>query len=207
MNILTVNLIFSTFIFGFAAWIYLLPTLAELSPRDVLVPILLLHAARHLGLMFLSPGAVYPGMPESVSYPAAIGDFIAALLALASLIALIKRTVFTIVLLWIFNIEGFGDLLTAVTLAQVHQAEKFMGPAYWIPAFWGAGTARHARDRFRAPVAIRVTSFRCAPACGMSGSAAAGMRAGTIRTGVMALERPRGSAPPPRRGACVRYSP
>lgn len=56
MNILTINLLFSTFVFWIAARIYVLPRLPELSPRTVLLPILLLHSFRHLGLMFLAPG-------------------------------------------------------------------------------------------------------------------------------------------------------
>jgi hypothetical protein len=67
MNILTVNLLFSTLIFWLAARIYLVPRLSELAPQMVLVPILLLHALRHLGLMFLAPGAVYPGIPPQSS--------------------------------------------------------------------------------------------------------------------------------------------
>ena len=35
MNILTVNLVFSTLVFWMAAWIYLLPRLHELDPRSV----------------------------------------------------------------------------------------------------------------------------------------------------------------------------
>ena len=86
--------------------------------------------------MFLSPGAVYPGMPAAFAYPAAIGDFIAALLALACLAALTRRRRFAVVLLWIFSIEGSVHLANAIVLATVHNAEPFMGPAYWIPAFW-----------------------------------------------------------------------
>ena len=56
MNILTVNLLFSTFVFWVAAKLYLLPRLHELKPRTVLLPILLLHSFRHLGLMFLAQG-------------------------------------------------------------------------------------------------------------------------------------------------------
>jgi hypothetical protein len=63
MNILTINLVFSTLVFWIAARIYVLPRLDELGPRTVLLPILLLHAFRHLGLMFLAPGATYPGIP------------------------------------------------------------------------------------------------------------------------------------------------
>ena len=80
MNILTVNLLFSTLIFGIAAKLYVLPRLPELRPRTVLLPILLLHSLRHLGLMFLAPGATYPGIPMPFAYPAAFGDLLAALL-------------------------------------------------------------------------------------------------------------------------------
>jgi hypothetical protein len=136
MTILAANLLFNTLIFWIAAGIYLVPRLAELSPQIVLIPILLLHATRHLGFMFLAPGAVFPGMPPSFAYPAAIGDLIAAVLALACLLALTRRWAMTIVLLWIFSIEGFVDLLTAITLSTIFAADRFMGPAYWIPAFW-----------------------------------------------------------------------
>ena len=39
MNILTVNLLFSTFVFWAAARIYVLPKLAGLKPRTLLLPI------------------------------------------------------------------------------------------------------------------------------------------------------------------------
>ena len=65
MNMLTVNLLFSTFVFWLAARIYLLPKLPELGPRVVLPPILLLHAFRHLGLMFLAPGPPTRGFPRN----------------------------------------------------------------------------------------------------------------------------------------------
>src|SRR5215469_4725260 len=61
MNILTVNLILSTLVFWIAARIYVLPKLHELNPKAILLPILLLHSLRHLGLMFLAPGAIYAG--------------------------------------------------------------------------------------------------------------------------------------------------
>ncbi len=75
MNILTVNLLFSTFVFWVAARIYVSPKLAGLSPQTLLLPILMLHAFRHLGLMFLTPGATYAGIPPQFAYPAAVvGD-------------------------------------------------------------------------------------------------------------------------------------
>src|SRR5918996_488808 len=68
MNILTINLVFSTIVFAIAAKLYLIPELARLEPRAVVLPILLLHALRHLGLMFLAPGAVDPGIPKQFAY-------------------------------------------------------------------------------------------------------------------------------------------
>ena len=44
MNILTVNLLFSTLVFWIAAKLYLVPRLHKLKPRSVLLPILLLPA-------------------------------------------------------------------------------------------------------------------------------------------------------------------
>src|SRR2546428_3531778 len=85
MNILTANLLFSTFVFWIAARLYLLPRLGALTPQSVLLPILLLHAFRHLGLMFLAPGAVYAGLLSQFAYPAAFGDLLAALLAVAAI--------------------------------------------------------------------------------------------------------------------------
>jgi hypothetical protein len=69
-RILTANLIFTTLIFYVAARIYLLPRIQEFKPETILIPILLLHSLRHLGLMFLTQGAVYPGMPPQFAYPA-----------------------------------------------------------------------------------------------------------------------------------------
>ena len=74
MNILTVNLLFSTLVFWIAARLYILPRLDDLKPNIILLPILLLHSLRHLGLMFLAPGAVFAGIPWQFAYPAALGE-------------------------------------------------------------------------------------------------------------------------------------
>jgi hypothetical protein len=75
MNILTVNLAFSTVVFWIAARLYLFPRLATLSTLTIMPPILLLHALRHLGLMFLAAGAVHPGMPATFAYPGRLATF------------------------------------------------------------------------------------------------------------------------------------
>ena len=136
MNVLTINLVFSTLVFWVAAQIYVLPRLGDWGHERVLTPILLLHAFRHLGLMFLAPGAIYAGLPPAFARPAALGDLIAAVLALTSLLALQRRYRSSRLLVWIFNVEGTLDLLLATVLATLNGAAPYMGPAYWIPAFW-----------------------------------------------------------------------
>jgi hypothetical protein len=136
MNILTVNLLFSTLIFWMAARIYLVPKLSTIRPQAVLVPILLLHSFRHLGLMFLAPGATYAGIAPQFAYPAAFGDLLAAILAMTAIPAVVRNIRAAWLLVWIFNVEGTLDLITAILLATTYAAAPYMGPAYWIPAFW-----------------------------------------------------------------------
>jgi len=135
-RILTLNLIATTVVFYVAARIYLLPNLGRLRPAAVLIPILLLHSLRHLGLMFLTRGATYPGLPWQFAYPAAFGDLISAALAFIALFLVIADSVLARPLVWVFNIFGVLDLIVAITVATVFGAAPYMGPAYWIPAFW-----------------------------------------------------------------------
>jgi hypothetical protein len=86
--------------------------------------------------MFLAPGASYAGMPSRFAYPAAYGDLLAALLALAAIPAVATNARVARVLVWVFNVEGTVDLMTAITLATIYGAAPYMGAAYWIPAFW-----------------------------------------------------------------------
>ena len=136
MNILTLNLIATTVVFYVAARIYLLPQLGRLCPRAVLIPILLLHSLRHLGLMFLTRGATYPGLPPQFAYPAAFGDVLTAVLAFVAIFLVSRNSTYARPLVWVFNVFGSIDLLDAITLATIYNAPEFMGPAYWIPAFW-----------------------------------------------------------------------
>ena len=81
-------------------------------------------------------GATYPGMPPQFAFPAAAGDFIAAILAFIAIPVTARNLRGGRILLWVFNILGTIDLATAIALATVHGAGGSMGAAYWIPAFW-----------------------------------------------------------------------
>ena len=135
-RILPLNLVATTIVFYVAARIYLLPQLGRLRPQSVLIPILLLHSLRELGLMFLTRGGTYPGLPSEFAYPAAVGDFVTAVLAFIAIFFVNRNLAVAKPLVWIFNLFGTIDLLVAITTATVYDAANFMGPAYWIPAFW-----------------------------------------------------------------------
>ena len=135
-RVIVVNLVANTAIFYVAARLYLLPLVPRVRTQLILVPILLLHSMRHLGLMFLTRGATFPGMPSQFAYPAAFGDLITAVLAFAAIPFVLRGSRLAKPAVWIFNIFGTIDLLTAITTATIYNAPVAMGPAYWIPAFW-----------------------------------------------------------------------
>jgi hypothetical protein len=135
-RVLTINLVANTVIFYVAARLYLLPLIPRVRTQLILVPILLLHSMRHLGLMFLTRGATFPGMPPQFAYPAAFGDLITAVLAFAAIPFVLRGSTLAKPAVLIFNIFGTLDLLAAITFAAIYNAPVAMGPAYWIPAFW-----------------------------------------------------------------------
>src|SRR5437899_4357424 len=92
-RVLPLNLIANTAIFYVAARLYLLPQLPRLRPKQILVPILLLHSMRHLGMMFLTRGAIYPGLPSEFAYPAAFGDLLTAIIAFVAIPLVLRSSV------------------------------------------------------------------------------------------------------------------
>src|SRR5437016_14075326 len=102
-RILTLNLAANTAIFYVAARLYLLPLMPRVRPQQILVPILLLHSTRHLGMMFLTRGATYPGLPLQFAYPAAFGDLITAVLALAAIPMVLRNSSLAKPAVWVFN--------------------------------------------------------------------------------------------------------
>ena len=136
MNTLIVNVVLSTIIFNFAYRWFLKPALPQLKPEIVLVPMLLLHSLRHLGLMFLTTGVTSPNMPQQFALPAAAGDFISGLLALTAAILVQRKHRFSVPMVWVFTAVGLADFISAITLSRIYSAGDFLGGAYWIPSFW-----------------------------------------------------------------------
>ena len=135
-RVIVLNLVANTAIFYVAARLYLLPLVPRVPLKYILVPILLFHSMRHLGMMFLTRGATYPGLPQEFAYPAGLGDLITAILAFVAVPLVLSGSSLAKPVVWVFNVVGTVDLLVAITTATIYNAPPAMGPAYWIPAFW-----------------------------------------------------------------------
>lgn len=113
---------------------YIHPVLGKLPLPRALEPLLLLHAFRYIGLMFLVPGVTAASLDPRFAMPAAYGDLVAAGLALAAIAALRAETAWAIGAVWVFNIWGFVDLLNAVGRGLLYTDDGDLGATYWIPA-------------------------------------------------------------------------
>ena len=135
-RVIVLNLLANTAIFYVAARLYLLPLVPHVEPQQILVPILLLHSMRHLGMMFLTRGATYPGLPSQFANKAAFGDLVTSIIAFVAIPLVLSGSGLAKPAVWIFNVAGTVDLFVALTTATIYNAPPAMGPAYWIPAFW-----------------------------------------------------------------------
>lgn len=116
----------------FAKW-FAVPWLAEKPAHLALTVLILPHAFRHLGLVFLVPGLTGESLSSYFAYTVAYGDLVSGLLALVSLVALRKRWSFAFPLVWLFNIVGTADLVHA--LSQADNVPN-LGATWYIPTFW-----------------------------------------------------------------------
>ena len=135
-RVIVLNLVANTAKFYIAARLYLLPLVPRVPLKYILVPILLFHSTRHLGMMFLTRGATYPGLPSQFAYKAAFGDLLTGILAFVAVPLVLNGSGLAKPAVWVFNVVGTVDLLVAITTATIYNAPPAMGPAYWIPAFW-----------------------------------------------------------------------
>lgn len=96
---------------GFKYWIQ--PKISKLSIYDALLPFVFLNTFRYLGLSFMAKEQFYDGFPTEFLTTVGLLDLTTAILAIFTTIALKSKWRFVMPLVWIFNIVGFGDLITA----------------------------------------------------------------------------------------------
>jgi len=120
---------------GVIAQIYAWPRLQTMNLNRALFVLVVPHMfLRFIGLSFLVPGVVSPSLPAAFAIPAAYGDFIAGVLAVAATVVLSRRTSWATGLVWLFNIWGAADLLFAfVQGLRVQIDPGALGAAFFIP--------------------------------------------------------------------------
>lgn len=121
----------SLVVYGLIARWYVAPRLAALPLPRALTPLLLLHATRYLGMVFLVPTVVGGTLPSEFALPAAYGDLLAAWLALLAIVALRAGWPVALPLVWLFSVVGTVDLVHA--LVQGNRLQVQLGAAYYIP--------------------------------------------------------------------------
>ncbi len=93
-----------------AIW-YIVPRLSKQPRVQALLPLVLLHTFRTVGLVFLFPQVTGGALPPSFAAPAAYGDLLTAGLALLAAFALRLRPGWALPFVWLFNLVGIIDLL------------------------------------------------------------------------------------------------
>jgi hypothetical protein len=124
--------------FGMLAWgafclHYVWPRMRELPLHAAIRPILHLHLFRYIGLAFIVPGVVGPGLAAGFAAPAAYGDLIAMTLAWVALLMGTRR--YSRIAIWAFNLWGFADLLFAFYQGVIGVGidPAALGAAWFIP--------------------------------------------------------------------------
>ncbi len=121
--------------FGIVTGLYIWPRIRAMPRDEALVPLLVPHAFRFVGLSFLVPGVVSPSLPSAFAVPAAYGDLVAAILAVVATLALSARASWALPLVWVFNLWGAADLLHAFYQGQIGAriGPGSLGAAFFIP--------------------------------------------------------------------------
>ena|SRR5439155_19180987 len=129
------SVLMSFIAFGIVTKLYIWPPLRVMRPEDALIPLVVVHTFRFIGLSFLVPGVVAPSLQPAFAKPAAYGDLVAAILAIAATLALSAQASWAIAIVWIFNVWGTADLLHAIYQGQVRLriGPGSLGAAFFIP--------------------------------------------------------------------------
>ena len=124
--------VLSLSVFALIARWYVGPWLATLTSHGALALLVLPHTFRYVGMSFLVPGVVGPGLPQGFADVAAYGDLASALVALAAVLLLRANSVAAIPLVWVANVVGSVDLVNALLHAE---AIPHLGATWYIPTF------------------------------------------------------------------------
>ena len=115
-----------------AVW-YIWPQIKSAAPREALIPLIIPHCFRYLGLSFLIHGVTTAPLDSRFSIPTAYGDLLTAVLALIAIGALKLKSRYAIHFVWAFSLVGIVDFLNAFARGLTFVAPGDFGATYYIP--------------------------------------------------------------------------
>jgi hypothetical protein len=121
-------------VWSLAATWWALDPLRRLPREQALLPLILPHGLRYIGLAFLVPGVTATPLPSVFAGPAAYGDLAAAGLAVLAALALRGGWPGALALVWVFNLFGAADLIYALARGMQNLEPHMPGATYFIPA-------------------------------------------------------------------------
>ena len=130
--LLGLSVLMSFVAFGIVTKLYILPRLRVMRREEAILPLVVPHTFRFVGLSFLVPGVVSPSLSPAFAAPSAYGDLVAAILAVIATLALSAHARWAIAAVWAFNLWGAADLLNAIYQGQI----RSIGPGSWGAAFY-----------------------------------------------------------------------
>jgi hypothetical protein len=111
---------------------YIVPRLAKRPRLQALLPLVLLHTFRTVGLVFMFPQVTGGALPPGFAVPAAYGDFLTTGLALLVVFMLRLRSGLALPFVWLFNLVGVADLLFAMYTGVVTGLPLFHLGVAWL---------------------------------------------------------------------------
>lgn len=135
LEIFLMHILLSFISSALLAIFFVWPKLKIMPKYDALLWVVAPHTLlRYIGLSFLVPGVVSPSLSPAFAIPAAYGDLIAGLLAVAATIALARKASWAIGIVWIFTLWGTADLLAVFYEGpHAHIGPGNLGASYFIP--------------------------------------------------------------------------
>ena len=123
-------------VYGLVALWYLVPWTRRVSFAQAMLPLALWHGLRTVGTSFWMPTVTGSELPSAFSDPAVIGDLIAAGLGITVALLLRYKRSGAVMVGWVFNLWGFGDLLLAFYNGLSNDLTSYsLGPTWYIPTF------------------------------------------------------------------------
>ncbi len=117
---------------------FILPKVSKLPIHEALIPFVFLQGIRYLGSMFMVDNQIYDEFPKDLAFTIGAWDYSVAILAIITTYALRVKWKYAIPLVWIFNLWGFADLMTALPQASAQEFYNYdIGGIWWMSVIIG----------------------------------------------------------------------